>query len=1179
MNLTSTKKLVQLLLVLFPLFSFADWQSTNTGFLDNFNSVKFKNTSTGMIAGNQGIYYTTNGVSGTWTKFIINNNSVDSLMYSRTQFNDISYFAGPDDFYFCGTDTVQNKAIILKIKGSTLNYTFEFIGPANSSLNKICVSNLHYLISVGNNGFIVAQLSTSTYTIISNIDTNNLYSVSLAVSGDYVIGGDQIYYRGKISTGALNETKVTRPLDFMRDATFNSNNNTFYGSGNFYETINFSGVISTYSHFDFGPLNATGITLGSGGKYVSTDHGIFYSSGFSTFQLEYQPSSNATNLNDINFLSSSSNEGFACGDNGTLLFTTNGAASKPYAYCVHNNGACVGNNVFFQAFPGSGTSCVWKVGSTTVSTTCTSYNFTNTSIPGNYTVNYIVTNSFGLSDTFSANFFIQMPPLTSGLIVTLTDSLLCKKEPAIFTIQNTQVGYNYLLRNTLDYYGYIPGNGGTVTLISDSGLFTSTEYTISIASQISSCYSGLSKKHTITVEDVNSNFHSSLTNAEQGELVVLNAITKDAQNFSWNFQPGASLTTSNIKSPTVSFSNIGLSQVELISWSNNGCYDTATISGPNIIPSQTFVDPCFIQRIDCTDMTQGNSAYDRINILKPFHDAMLIGGSANKDSLMSRYGATPTRRTFGGAYLANYSKNGTFRWRITGRQIGFNDSEDQYFQDVTFDSGKNIFAVGHSTNLGVFTDNTGETYSPGMGTTVGIPTSRVNFLSKFDSIGRHLWSNQFFYLSIVNVRCDKNNDVILGGGFTSNTLQYYSNSGVDTVAALTGNTLKKDMLVKTNNNGEIIWSIYFDSGYGIGVQAIELDSSNNIYVLGGYDSYANIYSPNNDTLIAATITYPGNSGGDLGQYIIKFDPNGNLLWYVKTKITTIQSYINRMATDVNGNSYITGVNHIYLPTDSIIITDAGGSNTSSKAGTIFLAKISSIGNLEWIYGRTPANNDHTADALWADENEILLYSRISALNINWGFTLSTANGPFTFPQIYSQYNLMTFNPQGALTKYMFFGDNSTGFNISRNGGFNITKDNDGYIYSSMQVKSPYSNPPFTIFGIPQITNGEDAIWAKIGGSSCTGITGLNSISPTSKENIIPFPNPTSGEISLNTKILSGEFQLEIYSSNGQCIHSSLRNPGMLKLNLNEFTKNQGLYVLSMYDKKNHYTSRIMLIND
>src|SRR5690606_8330373 len=118
--------------------------------------------------------------------------------------------------------------------------------------------------------------------------------------------------------------------------------------------------------------------------------------------------------------------------------------------------------------------------------------------------------------------------------------------------------------------------------------------------------------------------------------------------------------------------------------------------------------------------------------------------------------------------------------------------------------------------------------------------------------------------------------------------------------------------------------IYGDGGYGIST-----DANGNVLVTGFFGSPSITFG-------STTLTNASSTGKD-ELFIVKYDPNGNVLW-AKSAGGINGDWGNSISTDANGNVLLTG----YFSSSSITF----GSTTLTNAGSydIFIAKYDSSGN-------------------------------------------------------------------------------------------------------------------------------------------------------------------------------------------------------------------------------------------
>ena len=222
--------------------------------------------------------------------------------------------------------------------------------------------------------------------------------------------------------------------------------------------------------------------------------------------------------------------------------------------------------------------------------------------------------------------------------------------------------------------------------------------------------------------------------------------------------------------------------------------------------------------------------------------------------------------------------------------------------------------------FGIAVDNSGNSYITGQfrgsatfGSTTLTNSGNANvFIAKYDASGNALWAEK------------------LGG-----TTNYFSRAiAVDAsgnsyiTGSFEGSVSSDFFIAKFDASGNLLWAQ--DAGgpemdYGFG---ISVDGNGNSYVTGDFEGSV--------TFGSTTLTSSGNA--DI--FIAKYDSSGSLLWAQKAGGTEFDFGFG-IATDVSGNSYITG--HFWG-------TATFGTTPLNSSGNydVFIAKYDSAGNVLWV---------------------------------------------------------------------------------------------------------------------------------------------------------------------------------------------------------------------------------------
>ncbi len=172
-----------------------------------------------------------------------------------------------------------------------------------------------------------------------------------------------------------------------------------------------------------------------------------------------------------------------------------------------------------------------------------------------------------------------------------------------------------------------------------------------------------------------------------------------------------------------------------------------------------------------------------------------------------------------------------------------------------------------------------------------------------------------------SVCADSNGNVYVIGTFQGPTITFGSYTLINYG---TGNVF----LVKYDANGNVLWA---KSGQGNGndpAYSVTVDKDQNVYTTGSFQG---------SSISFGAFTFTNTGSHDI--YLVKYDPNGNVLWAKKEGAESVDASYS-VATDQIGNVYITGYS-----TSSVLTI---GSYTFSNSPSLFyLAKYDTNGNVLW----------------------------------------------------------------------------------------------------------------------------------------------------------------------------------------------------------------------------------------
>lgn len=1130
----------------------AGWNNMNTGINDHLTGVIFWGNN-GLVSGHKGLYYTTTGGSGaaSWSRFNITTNASDSALYNRTVFSHAMSETGMNGnglAFVCGRDTVNNKAVIMKVNLPAMSYSIIYTGATGTSLNRMC--SYPYTVdsyyAVGDNGLIIS-FSSTTATVVTTGFNHNLTSINFGSSTMFAIGANGVQITGTRSSATVLTFSFiyTAAYNYVGIAPISPNSGVGVGNGLYKWTLP-GQTPYALPNYDFGNLNARSIMGYNSAFYVGTDHGIFKSSNTYSF-LEWQPSSLSYEINSF-WNAYNSSTFYACGDNGTLLSTTDfGGLPKPYAG-LDSFGGCKGASTPVTGETGSSNSCQWYINNVLFNSAC--YNVTHTfPASGQYTVQLNISNGPGSYDTAIAVInIVDTPKINKPYILSKT--IICRQEPITISIDSSQLNVFYNLKKygTVSNFGSSgPGNNSTISY-SSAPLSIAGNYYIQAQSTMALCTRKFKDTIKIGVEHTKAKFHLATLNATQGESVSCFQQCIDAQNYLWTFTPGGNPYNSSSANPYASFSTLGPTQIKLVCWSNNGCYDSTLTNGPAVYQEPATPDSCWTMVNNGVDPYWSGFYPPDISKLSPSKTGFYTCGHFNIESFASRYGDSVVPPYGAGIYVQKTNRNGVAKWIAYSRQTASGAYREQV-NTVAEDPFGNVYIGGRLS--GPFYDNRGDS-------TLLASPNMDNYLLKLDSLGKLIWVMKGILPNTISF--DKSNNLVV----TTNSLNYqvYLN-GTLTFTSIPTSPACNFALMKISQAGAVLWNapmyIYYTNGGGI--TNAQVDRNNNIYLAGTVEHYVNIYSAGSSTYTTVS-GVPGNYGGKL--FVARYDSTGVLQWTIRSILQGIPSNDDThpfsMIADEDGNSYITGRNN-YLSSGNIqIFENTDGSITSLAAGGYYVAKVNNAGICKWIQGSKYAYIG------WGSEinklgNEISVVGQISnnAATIQTSNFTSANNDSITISISRADYFIAVYDTLGNLQRITKNGNNPNLVDTYSFSG--MFRENDGSYFISRNFRFYNGAANFDNFGTNVIgTNGVDGSITKYSGSCGityypTGMATLL-IKTDASDQLIVYPNPNNGIFTIESDAIS---TYVIYDLLGKTV-----NEGTLRRGKNHIilqNNESGIYVL------------------
>jgi hypothetical protein len=199
-------------------------------------------------------------------------------------------------------------------------------------------------------------------------------------------------------------------------------------------------------------------------------------------------------------------------------------------------------------------------------------------------------------------------------------------------------------------------------------------------------------------------------------------------------------------------------------------------------------------------------------------------------------------------------------------------------------------------------------------------------------------------------------------------------------------------ITKHDSSGNLIWAKSFGSGGYDRSFDIAVDSDNNVYICGIFDS---------PSLTLGVFTLTQSPGTFSSGYWAKFSPGGQCLLAVQMRSANslpwyFENKINAIAIDAQDNVLVTGS----FSTDTICFGNQCLSiqkDSLLSGNNIFAAKFDPLGNCMWLSGSGPGTepglNDEGLDISADQNNTVFIGGKIGSIkHVLGSTTLHVANG-------------------------------------------------------------------------------------------------------------------------------------------------------------------------------------------
>ncbi|MCB0724577.1 MAG: T9SS type A sorting domain-containing protein [Ignavibacteriae bacterium] len=475
-------------------------------------------------------------------------------------------------------------------------------------------------------------------------------------------------------------------------------------------------------------------------------------------------------------------------------------------------------------------------------------------------------------------------------------------------------------------------------------------------------------------------------------------------------------------------------------------------------------------------------------------------------------------------------------------------------------------------------DSAGNLYIAGR--SEGTPNPQKAVLLKYNTSGNLIWSStytNFHFAQFTDIAIDNeqnvyvvgyadsiasNNDLIVWKFDSTGTViwnsKYVTGSSEEGLAIyvdlngnvyVTGEGNHTTLTIKFDSNGQLLWHEYYFTA-SMYSEDIIVDSSGNSYILG--------YNVDADSMA-----------------IVKYDPNGNLLW-VRQSPSANPGETANLHFDKNGNIIVCGYgvfltvikysqngeriwnyNHFPVPfyatmpfssildeNDNVFVTGS----ISSPNGIIVTLKLDSSGQLIWdnYYSTSSSDNGLGSDICLDDSGNVYITGFSTEQNLGFIFD--------------EDYITIKYSPQGdILWKKLFNGASNT---LDRAWGIQV--DSTGVYVTGEAVISGLTT---------------DIVTIKY--SLITGIQTLYNELPGNFSLSQNYPNPFNPSTNINFEIArTSNVKLVVYDALGRevsVLANETMKPGIYSANFDAEELNSGVYFYSLITDGFKETKKMILL--
>lgn len=488
-------------------------------------------------------------------------------------------------------------------------------------------------------------------------------------------------------------------------------------------------------------------------------------------------------------------------------------------------------------------------------------------------------------------------------------------------------------------------------------------------------------------------------------------------------------------------------------------------------------------------------------------------------------GGIVNQYTLSDVFVSKYDSSGNVLWTES-----FGSDSMDIASGVTIDQADNIIVVGKFNGTAMHIGN------------IVLPRAvgSINydaFVFKLDPNGNVVWAKSIGANGIdagITVTTDENNDIYVGGMFTSANLNFgtstYSSLGYDDI-----------FISKYTSTGTPVWTQVFGSTENETVVDICADKNGYVYFTGEYRS--------SNLTIGTLLTGNLDSAPTTEVYVSKMDLNGNVIWS-KTANSMAPEYVEGINVDSHKNVLITGrFSDYYFYIDGNAFQGDHILNPNCIGGSgYYLIKFDSVGTFQW-FQTFENSNEETGLSVTTDKDDNIYVSAFARGTFIIIDTITVSN-------ITNGVNLLLkYDTDGHIIWQKTFGDaDHSGYGET---DMDIDLSNQNILYlGGTFFKQNFVMDNVIAANTTSFTT--EPLIAKLGdlGNTSVGIQHTASI-----HGFNFYPNPASDLLTIQAGDEHNTYNIDLINAQGQSVRTMKNHKGNRSLSLENIAA--GVYFLKL----------------